>query len=225
MNSPISLRFPAGSTHLLIGVSGSGKTERMANMLREKDILFENGPFIDNIIFCYADWQQVYTDLREEGIVTTWVNKLLNNDEFVKMVEPFRYKGGSIVVFDDFMSDMGMDVKKIIMNSARHYNATTFLLQQSLFPVGNKVAREVSLNSKFLHMFKNPRDNAQFGVLARQLRPGPKEAVWLIKAYHDVTSEPFTCFLIDLMPQTPNHLQFRSHYLPYEFPMRVYVKK
>ena len=74
MEQVSSLRFPMGTTHLMIGVSGSGKTHRMANILRYKDELFENGSDIKNILFCYADWQDAYTDLRNENIVTTWTN-------------------------------------------------------------------------------------------------------------------------------------------------------
>lgn len=218
-----SLRFPSGATHLMIGISGSGKTYRMIDILRNKNLLFENGKNIKNIIFCYADWQDAYTDLRKEGIVNTWINKMPSNEEFVNLVEPFRYKGGSIVIIDDFMNDMDKDIKKIVMNSAGHYKASTFLLVQSLCPSDSKVAREISLNSKYIHIFKNPRDNYQFSHLARQLRPNNYK--WLVKVYHNVTEEPFTCLLIDLLPRTKEYLRFRSHYLPHEFPMRAYKNK
>jgi hypothetical protein len=165
------LRFPAGATHLIIGASGSGKTYRVRDILLTKDNLFRGGEDIQNVVVFYADWQPAYTFLRDRKLVNKWVNHLPTNEEFVELVAPFQHKGGSIVVIDDFMSDINKELMKIVLNSTRHYNASTFILFQSLFPADNKIARQISLNAKFFHIFKNPRDSIQISQFARQLSP------------------------------------------------------
>jgi hypothetical protein len=216
-------RFPKGTTHLLIGASGSGKTYRMCDILKYKSTLIKGGEDIQNVIFCYADWQPAYSKLKEQGLVTKWVNKMPTNQEFIDLVSPYQMKGGSIVVVDDFMTDINKELMKIVLNSSRHFNTSTFILFQSLFPPDNKIARQISLNTKFLHIFKNPRDNYQFTQLARQLRPTSFK--WLVNVYHKITQEPYSCLLVDLMQDTDEKLRFRSHYLPTEGPTRVWFER
>jgi hypothetical protein len=216
-------KFPKATTHLLIGSSGSGKTYRVLDILEQKADLIKDGDNIKNIIFCYADWQPAYTALKQKNVVSQWINKMPSNQEFIELVSPHQHNGGSIVIIDDFMSDIDKELMKIVLNSTRHYNTSTFILFQSLFPPNNKIARQISLNAKFLHIFKNPRDNYQFTQLARQLRPSSFK--WLVEAYHKITQEPYSCLLIDLMQDTEEKLRFRSHYLTREGPTRVWFER
>ena len=224
MNSEVkyNLRFPKGSTHLVVGPSGSGKTYRVAEMLRLKDYLIENGNQIANIIFCYAADQPIYDQMKKEKLVTKWVNKMPTNKEFISLTNPYKNQGGSICIIDDFMSDISSALDEIVRVTSRHMNTTTFILFQSLFP-RHPLARQISLNVKFLHIHKNPRENAQIQYLARQL--DPKNFKWIVEAFHECTKKPYSCFLIDLTQEREAHLRFRSNYLPHEFPMRVWQKK
>jgi hypothetical protein len=215
-----NLRFITGATHLLVGPSGCGKTYRVCDILRLKEYLIENGENIKNIIFCYAAWQPIYDKLREQHVVTKFIQKKPSSDEFVQLVKDYRDDGGSIVVIDDFMSQIDQDLVDIVTVQSRHYNTSTFILFQSLFPP-NKLARQISLNVKYLHVHKNPRENAQIQTLARQL--SPKNSKWIVEAYHAVTQEPHQCLLIDLTQQREEKLRYRSNYLPNEFPMKVWM--
>lgn len=220
--SQVSFRFPHGTTHLMVGPSASGKTFRTANILRLKTELIEGGSKIKNVVFCYAAWQPLYDELKKEEVVTKWINKMPSCEEFVDLVSPFKNDGGSIVVIDDFMSDINKDLDEIVRVWSRHYNTTTFILFQSLFPP-HRLARQISLNVKFIHLHKNPRENAQILYLARQLMPS--SAKWISEAYHEATAKPFSCFLIDLTQEREHRYRFRSNYLPSEFPMKVWMKK
>ena len=217
-----NLRFPLGSTHLVVGPSASGKTCRIAKILKHKDVLIEGGPQIKNIVYCYATWQPEYDRLKEDKIVTKWINKMPSVDEFIKAVDEYKDEGGSILVIDDFMGSINKDLDEIIRVTSRHYNVCTFILFQSLFPI-HKLARQISLNVKFIHLHKNPRENAQIHYLARQLNPVSYK--WIVQAYYDITEEPYSCMLIDLTQERESYLRYRSHYLPEELPMRVYVEK
>lgn len=185
-----------------------------------KNSLLQRGSEIKNVVLCYAAWQPVYERLQRDGVVTKFVQKKPSSDEFVKLVAEYRDKGGSIVVIDDFMTQIDQDLVDIVTVQSRHYNTSTFILFQSLFPP-SKLARQISLNVKYLHIHKNPRENAQILTLARQL--SPKSYKWIVEAYHEVTQEPYQCLLIDLTQQREEKLRYRSHYLPREFPMRVWM--
>lgn len=215
-----NLRFIKGATHLVVGPSGCGKTYRTCDILRIKDQLIEEGEKIKNVVFCYAAWQGIYDEMKRTGVVTRFVKKKPSSEEFVKLVQDYRDCGGSIVVIDDFMSQIDQDLVDIVTVQSRHYNVSTFILFQSLFPP-NKLARQISLNVKYLHIHKNPRENAQIQTLARQL--SPKNYKWIVGAYHAVTETPHSCFLIDLTQQREEKLRYRSHYLPREAPMKVWT--
>lgn len=216
------LRFPNGSTHLIVGPSASGKTFRLCEILKIKDEIIIGGENIKNVVFFYAVWQPVYAELERRNIVTKWINKMPSNQEFIDNVQEFSKSGGSICVIDDFMSDIGPDLDEIVRVTSRHYNTSTFILFQSLFPP-HKLARQISLNTKFLHIHKNPRENSQIQYLSRQI--APKSYKWIVDSYHKITEKPYTCLLIDLTQQCPNHLRYRSNYLPNEFPMLVWKEK
>ena len=216
------LRFDPGATHLLVGPSASGKTYRVCDILRNKDVIIKGGSNIKNVVFCYAVWQPVYDDLKTKKIVTKFVNYKPSVKEFTQLVKPYVKGGGSICVIDDFMGQIDEDLLDIVTVHSRHNNTTTFLLFQSLFPA-NKLARKISLNVKYMHVHKNPRENAQIQTLARQV--SPTDYKWIVEAYHDCTEKPHTCFLIDMTQQCDEKLRFRSNYLPSEFPIRSYVKK
>lgn len=222
MSNEYNLRFPKGSTHLLVGPSASGKTFRLSEILRHKNDLLQDGVNIKNIVFCYAVWQPIYSALQNEGAVTKWVNKFPTNDEYIELVKDYSSTGGSIVVLDDFMKNIGNDMDEIVRVTSRHYNVTTFILFQSLFPP-HKLARQISLNTKFLHIHKNPRENSQIQYMARQISPNSYK--WIVDSYHEATKKPYKAFLIDMTQECSPNLRFRSHYLPSELPMKVYFEK
>lgn len=118
--------------------------------------------------------------------------------------------------------EISKDLVSIITVQSRHYNTSTFLLFQSLFP-SHRLARQISLNVKYIHCHKNPRENQQISVLARQLYP--KDYKWLIEAYHEVTKDQYSSMLMDMTQQRKEPLRIRSHYLPHEFPMRIWCSR
>ena len=216
------MRFESGATHLVVGPSASGKTFKTAAIVDQRNKLIVGGDQIQNVVFCYSVWQPIYTTLKERGVVTKFYNKKPSCDEFAELVQDYKDKGGSIVVIDDFMGEIDSDLVSIVTVHSRHYNTSTFILFQSLFP-SNRLARQISLNVKYLHVFKNPRENAQIMVLARQLYP--RDYRWIVEVYHKVTEKPHSCLLIDLTQKCPDKLRIRSNYLPSEGPMKVWVSK
>ena len=216
------LRVKKGSVHYLCGPTNSGKTFRVSKILELKNQYIKDGSSIKNIVFCYAAWQPIYDFLKKEGIVTKWINFLPSNEEFKELVKEHVYDGGSIVVIDDFLTEINKDLVEIVCVTSRHYNVTTFLLFQNLFPA-NPLARQISLNAKYIYIHKNPRENSQIAYLARQISPSGYK--WIVDAYYNATKKPYSCFLIDMTQEIPDHLRFRSNILPDEFPMTVWLSK
>lgn len=220
--STYDVRFPTGSTHLIVGASCSGKTFRMDKILRLKNEILKQGSSIKNVIFFYASWQPVYEQLRRDGVVTKWINKMPTKNEYIEAVKYFKDRGGSIVVIDDFMQEVGQDMCDIVCVCSRHYNVTTFILFQNLFH-SDKSARTISRNVRFLHLHKTPRDSSQVRFLASQLSPGNFK--WIVDAFTEATRKPYSCFLFDFSQDCPEELRYRSNYLPEEFPMCAWLEK
>ncbi len=220
--SSYDIRFEKGACHLFVGPSGCGKTFRVANILSKKNEIFKNGEDITNVVYFYAVSQQIYDDLSKKNLVTKWVNSKPTNESFIELVSPYKDKGGSIVVIDDFMSEITKDFVEIVTVTSRHYNTSTLILFQSLFPP-SPFARQISLNVKYVHIHKNPRENAQIQYFARQLQPASYK--WIVNAYHEATKLPYSCFMIDLNQSTPEETRFLSNMLPPEWPIKAWKAK
>ena len=216
------MRVEPACTHLIVGPSGSGKTVLVANMIRNKDSFIKNGHNIKNIVFCYSAWQDLYSEMDKEGLISQWVNAVPNNEQFRELVGGFKDNGGSIIIFDDSMSAISRDMVEIVTVTSRHLNTSTFILFQSLFPT-NPLAREISLNVKFMYLFKHPREKIQVNYIARQLNPLSYK--WIVAAYHEATKKPHGYLMIDLTQNTPDRLRIRSSVLPHEFPMVIWNER
>ena len=82
-----------------------------------------------------------------------------------------------------------------------YHNLSVICLVQNLY-YQRKESRTMSLNSQYLVLFNNPRDQQQVMVLARQMYPGQSEKFF--NAYKMATSKPYGYLAIDLKPDTPN---------------------
>ena len=215
----MNLRFDSGASHLMVGPPAAGKTYRTCNILKHRDIMIQGGENIKNVVLWYSVWQPLYQQLKNDGIVHTFINKKPSCEDFSSLMTPYKDKGGSICVIDDFMGNIDTDLVTIVTVLSRHLNTSTFILFQSLFPA-NRLARQISLNVKYIHIHKNPRENSQFQTLARQV--APKDYKWIVAAYQEVTKQPHGCLLLDMTQTCNDTLRYRSNYLPSEKPMRIW---
>jgi len=216
------IRFSHPSSHLITGPSGSGKTFRTYSILKNRKYLFKRGGHIKHVIMCYAQWQPIYDKMKANGIVNQFVSKLPTPEEFEKLAEPYRNKGGCIICIDDFMGQIGPGLDEIVRVTARHNQCTIILLFQSLFPQ-HKLARSISLNMKYMHVHKQPRETKQISTLAYQMNPVHAKAV--VQIFSAITDKSYSCALFDLTQECPDHLRMRSNYLPSEYPPLAWIPK
>ena len=91
---------------------------------------------------------------------------------------------------------------------SHHRNVTILYLVQNMFDQG-KSSRTVSLNSHYIVVFRNLRDQSQFSTMAAQILP--KNSQWLMDAYADATSKPYGYLVIDNSPHCDPIFRIRTN--------------
>lgn len=220
--SNIHTMFRVPSTVLICGASGSGKTTFVSNLLKYRNQMIENGENIKNIIFFYNNWQPLYQEMKENKLVTEWINELPSAKEIKEKSDPFKDKYGTICIIDDFMTEMSKDIIDIFTVISHHSNVLVVFLSQSIFPK-NPHFRDLSVNAKYIVLHKNPRENAQVAHLARQIQPVKNK--FIIEAYHDATQEPYSYILFNLHQETPENYRIQSNIFPHEHPIVIYFPR
>ena len=74
--------------------------------------------------------------------------------------------------------------------------------------------RNISLNTHYFVIFKNPRDNLQFSVLARQMYP--TKSKFVVEAYENATTIPYGYLFLDLKSDTEEPYRIRTNVIPCE---------
>jgi len=214
------LRFNKQSLTIISGSAGAGKSSLSIKIICNKDQLIKDGHLIKNIVVFYNTYQPLYDTLLQKFPNIKFIPRPPTNDEFIEVTQPFANSGGSIVLIDDWINQISPDFAEIATVSSRHNNCFTMMLFQSIFPP-SKHSRIISLNTKYFHIFPDPRNVQSLGTLARQMLGS--NVNFVIEAYKKVTSRPFSFFTIDLSQETPQLLRFRSNVLMENGPMKCYI--
>lgn len=185
--------FKSPFTCLVAGPTQSGKTSLIENiLLQNKDLIKPN---VYKIIYCYARWQDKYDNLKN----------LLKNIEFnqglidIDLINP---EDNTLLILDDLthLCEKDETILNLFTTDSHQKNISVFLLTQNLFSKG-KYFRTISLNSNYLILMNNPRDQLQINCLARQMFP--KNNKFLIEAYHDATTlNKYGYIFLDLTQST-----------------------
>jgi hypothetical protein len=218
----MDLRFKSPCSFLLGGVSQSGKTTFALNVLKNIDVLFKNPQCKQNVLFFYNQWQDAYDIFRNSNIVKQWINRLPTTDDITEKTMMYKDKGGSVLIIDDFAEKLDSAIVHLFSVLCHHTNSVVFVLTQNIFSK-NRAFRDISLNSTYVVLFKNPRDSSQISNFARQFAPGNTKG--LVKAFRKATRYPYSYMLFDFNQTTPTELRVRSRILPHEAPMVVWVEK
>ena len=74
-----------------------------------------------------------------------------------------------------------------------------------------KESRNITLNSHYIVLFKNPRDKSLASNIARQMYPNKIKAFQA--TFEDATSSPYSYLFIDLKPDTPEEIRISTNVL------------
>jgi len=151
-----------------------------------------------SITWHYSVWQELYENIPKVAFIQG-----LPADEN-------SLKNNSLIVIDDQL-ERAQQVTDIYTKFSHHKHVSVIFIMQNFFYKG---MRTMSLNAQFLFLFRSPRDASQIGHLARQMFPG--NARYMVEAYHDATSKPFSYLLVDLRTTTEGTHRLRSGIFPGE---------
>lgn len=208
------IKFETPATCLVIGSTGVGKSTFVKDVLRQADGMFKDPP--KRIFYAYGVSQPLFSEMRNvvrnisfhEGLPTREQLETWN------METP----GHKILVMDDLMqvgakSNMLVD---IFCQFSHHLGFTAWFICQNAFSSG-KQYRTVSLNSQYIILFSNKRDEMQVQTLGRQIFPA--NSAFFMSAYRMATSERYNPLIIDLSPHSDPQYKLRSHIFPDQLPI------
>jgi hypothetical protein len=178
---------------MVSGPTGAGKT------LFTVEALNHIQPPPDRTYWFYTQRQPIYDTVNAQFI------KGLPTD-----MAPFlKGPGTKLIILDDLMSDLKSSrmIEDLCTKLSHHCNASVFILLQNFFARGDCL-RTISLQTKYMALFKNPRDVSQIKFIGQQMFPG--NAKYLIDAYKQATVLPHSYLFIDAAQQTPDDLRLSS---------------
>ena len=203
----VSLKHPFSM--IVAGSRRAGKSELTKRLLIENERMIS--PKVEQFIWIYSTWQQeLFSELLSRISNIQFVENLPQTN-----IEQERLANGkninTLYVIDDLMNEVSerVDIRNLFTRG-RHINTSIIFLTQNLFHKG-KHTRDMSLNSDYLVVFKNPRDTSSIGNLAKQMMPGNSK--FLQWAYRDATLKPFSYLFIDLRPDTDEKVRYRTNIL------------
>lgn len=207
---------------LVAGPSKSGKTTFVSNLLSVHHEMFEKMP--DYILLYYANDQPLYRELLNMNLIDEMINFTENEfhyEELKAKIKPYTIGNGSLIIFDDTLSDIKSGFEKIFQVLGHHSKCSLIYITQNLF-YDNKAFRNVSLQLDYITLLRNLRNGNQVRSLANQLCSGDTQ--WIVKAYEKATEDPFGYLFIDCGSKAQRELTLRSHMFPWEGPYRVYTR-
>jgi hypothetical protein len=182
----------------LTGTSYSGKTEFILKLIEHNTKLFI--PNVQRIVFVYAENQPgLFERVRGAYPETEFVNGL---QELQSKIE-FSSSIPSLLVLDDIAHESSMSeyVLQLAVRESHHKAITVIYVQHNLFQQ-NKYSKTISLQSKYIVLFKNPRDVNQYKYLGNQIF-GPGGGKILVQVFRDISDErSYPHLIIDLHPES-----------------------
>lgn len=204
--------FEAGSTHLVVGQSGSGKTQYIFKILLNKDVMFGNKE-PKKMRYYYGIWQQSFREMQSKIQGLSFHEGLPTEDELLSFTDPDSH---TLLILDDVMHlAANSEVVELIFTRISHHRCCScFYLQQNAFIKG-KHQVTIGMNAKYVEIFRSPRSLLQLQYLNSQIFPNRKGL--LTEAYRDIMSlHSYGYLVIDLTAHCLEELRVRTHIFPNE---------
>lgn len=203
-------RFENQSVFTIAGPSGSGKTEIVKKLIKFRNVLFRQK--INKVHWFYGIIPPRGLDkdiIPHKGLAEGWSDSV---------------KALDMVILDDLFVEASnnSEVTNAFTRLAHHRPCTVIYITQNIFHQ-SKDSRTRNLNTHYLVLMKNPRDQLQISHISRQMFP--KNSSFLVDIFTKVTEEKaFSYLLLDFRQETPTVLRIRTGIFPGEI-YRVYINK
>lgn len=201
----MSIKFKHPFCFLLAGPTSSGKSTFIKKFLHERDDLIDS--YIHEVIYCLPEDQLV-----DESIPYTQLHRGIPDINMFKDLKP------RLVIIDDLMSEIDSNVVQLFSRGSHHFNISVMFVLQNIFNQ-TKGTRDISLNSHYIVLFKNPRDKQQINVLARQMCP--ENTRYITESYKEATDKPYGYLLFDLRQTTPELYRLRTNIFTSDHPRNI----
>ena len=214
----MDMRWRHPWTSIIAGPTGCGKTEFVKKFLKYRDRMATES--FDRILFYYAEWQEGYRteNFLNDGQKIEWRQGLPQTEHYSN--DPQLKK---LIIIDDLMRESSNNTTiDLFTKGSHHKNISVIFITQNIFHKGHG-QRDVSLNTNYIVLFKNPRDRAQIQHLARQVYP--EDTKFLQEAYQDAVSKPYGYLLLDLTQTTSDEFRFRTCIFPDDEHHFIYLPK
>lgn len=188
-------------TMIVAGPTGCGKTEWIKRLITNKNNIIY--PIPNDIFYFYGEYQSIFNQIQGVKFIHG-----LNFDE----IENLDSNKPKLFIIDDLMDDAANSnsVSHLFTKGSHHRNISVILIVQNFFARG-KVMRNLSLNTHYLVLFKNPRDKMISMNIARQMYPSKIKRFYEI--FNEATKDPYSYLFIDLKSNTPEEIRLLSNVL------------
>lgn len=201
----------------VFGPSFCGKSLFIGQLLRSKDKMFRDT--LTGIMFVYAEWQDIYTELERDIPMIKFTNRLPTQEEIDEFA-PSNSKEHKLIVFDDVPSLLG-DCKyfeSFFQIKSHHRYCSVITVHHSLF---GKSIRHCSLSAKMIVLFNTPRCQLQVRTLSSQMHPTKQK--YFLSAFNHAVARRFGYLCVNLDPRADERLHLTSNILPGEGPVIAYL--
>ena len=206
------LRLKENFKIFLSGPSGSGKTSFIIKLIENIDNVAKFPP--RKIVYYYTEWQEKFNGMRKNFNVTFIEDNEMILDQVKDIESP------ALIIFDDMLNSPNLKaIAQLFTVHGRHMNLCLAFLSQRLFNK-NEYFRQISQNSDYMCIFKNPRNSMDVRNMAMQITP---KTLDLLHIYTQATKKPYSYIFIDLTQECIPQFRYRSGIFDDEHLFRIYV--
>lgn len=196
----------------LSGPSGCGKTTFILDIVAHLDKITRTTP--KQIIYFFKEWQPKFEFMRNKYGVRFILESDMIFDQIKETETP------AFIIFDDMINSPNLKiVAELYTVYGRHLNLSLAFLSQRLFN-NNEFFRQISQNSDYMCVFKNPRNSMEIRNLAMQITP---KSLDLLDIYKKATQEPFSYIFINLTQECIPQLKYLNNIFNSDHIVNVYI--
>ena len=184
---------------IMSGSSGSGKTSKLLEFLKLKDVLCSE-KFYKTYYF-YSTWQGIYDQMKLHKLVDYFVEGIPDNESLMTLIDnnsqrhqPSAFPIHQLLIFDDLQCDIVSKkddiMQKLFTVYSNHKHLSVILLSQMLFKPNDYKFNVLSENAHYLFLFKSPRNSSKVIHSAKQVSPYDNK--FIVKSYKEATIHQFT---------------------------------
>lgn len=209
------LRLKKNCKLFISGPSNSGKTTFIQSLLKNAENFLSQPT--SKTIYYYTQWQEKFDEMAGDGVVDIFIE---DNENIIEELKNLSSDGPIFVVFDDMINTKNMaQIANLYSTVGRHSNISMAFLTQKLF-VNDPFFRQISQNSDYFVIFKNPRNSTEIRSLSSQMTPGSME---LQHIYKYATTEPFSYLFINVTQECIPELKYLGNLFKSVGVVEVYV--